>query len=74
MKRKPNIVRVIKSKGARWAGHVALMVEGRGEVCLQRFAWEARREETIGKNLERLGSMGRTGFGWLWIGFSGGLL
>jgi hypothetical protein len=26
----PNIVRVIKSKGMRWAGHVARMGEGRG--------------------------------------------
>jgi hypothetical protein len=25
----PNIVRVIKSRGMRWAGHVARMVEGR---------------------------------------------
>ena len=26
----PNIVRVIKSRKMRWAGHVARMVEGRG--------------------------------------------
>jgi hypothetical protein len=26
----PNIVRVIKSRGIRWAGHVACMGEGRG--------------------------------------------
>jgi hypothetical protein len=26
----PNIVRVIKSRGMRWAGHVACMGEGRG--------------------------------------------
>jgi hypothetical protein len=26
----PNIVRVIKSRRMRWAGHVARMVEGRG--------------------------------------------
>jgi hypothetical protein len=26
----PNIVRVIKSRRMRWAGHVALMAEGRG--------------------------------------------
>jgi hypothetical protein len=30
----PNIVRVIKSRGMRWAG---------GERCLQGFGWEARR-------------------------------
>ena len=28
--RSPNIVRVIKSRGMRWAGHVAHMEEGRG--------------------------------------------
>jgi hypothetical protein len=28
----PNIVRVIKSRRMKWAGHVARMVEGRG-VC-----------------------------------------
>jgi hypothetical protein len=28
----PNIVRVIKSRRLRWAGHVARMGEGRGEV------------------------------------------
>ena len=26
----PNIVRVVKSRRVRWAGHVARMVEGRG--------------------------------------------
>jgi hypothetical protein len=41
----PNIVRVIKSRRMRWAGHVARM----GEMCLQGFGWEARREETTGK-------------------------
>ena len=29
MYRSPNIVRVIKSRRLRWAGHVARMVEGR---------------------------------------------
>jgi hypothetical protein len=32
----PNILRVIKSRRMRWAGHVA----GR-ERCLQGFGWEA---------------------------------
>jgi hypothetical protein len=41
----PNIVRVIKSRRGRWAGHVARM----GERCLQGFGWEARRQETTGK-------------------------
>jgi hypothetical protein len=43
----PNIVRVIKSRRMRWAGHVARM--GGGERCLQGFGWEARREESPGK-------------------------
>jgi hypothetical protein len=42
----PNIVRVIKSRRMRLAGHVACMGE---ERCLQGFGWEARREETTGK-------------------------
>ena len=32
MYRSPNIVRVIKSKRLRWAGHVARMEEGRGAL------------------------------------------
>jgi hypothetical protein len=35
-----NIVRVIKSRRMRWAGHVARMGQGR---CLQGFGWEVRR-------------------------------
>jgi hypothetical protein len=42
----PNIVRVIKSRRMRWAGHVARM--GRREAFTG-FGWEARREETIVK-------------------------
>jgi hypothetical protein len=34
----PNIVRVIKSRRMRWAGHVARV----GEGCLQGFGWEKR--------------------------------
>jgi hypothetical protein len=44
----PNIVRVIKPRRMRWAGHVARMERG-GEKCLQGFGWEARKEETTGK-------------------------
>jgi hypothetical protein len=39
----PNIVRVIKSRRMRWAGH------GGRERCLQGFGWVARRQETTGK-------------------------
>jgi hypothetical protein len=37
----PNIVRMNKSRGMRWAGHVACMDVG--ERCLQGFCWEARK-------------------------------
>jgi hypothetical protein len=37
----PNIVRVIKSRRMRWAGHVARMGEGRGVYRV--FHWETRR-------------------------------
>jgi len=39
----PNIVRMIKSRRTRWAGHVARMGEGRGVYR------DARKEETTGK-------------------------
>jgi hypothetical protein len=42
----PNIVRVIKSRRMRWAGHVARMGRGR---CSQGFGLEARSKETTGK-------------------------
>jgi hypothetical protein len=79
----PNIVRVIESRRMRWAGHVARMVEGRGVIGFwlggpeSRDHWEdlgvggrIRLKWTLG----RYRSMGRTGFGWLRIGSSGGLL
>jgi hypothetical protein len=79
----PNIVRVIKSRRMRWAGHVASM--GRGEVLTgfwlggpkARDQWEDQgvgERITLRWTLGRKGSMGRTGFGWLRIGSSGGLL
>jgi hypothetical protein len=42
-----NIVRVIKLRRIRWAGHVAHM--GGGKRCLQGLGWETRRQETTGK-------------------------
>jgi hypothetical protein len=35
----PSVVRVIKARRMRWAGHVACM--GGGEGCIQHFGWEA---------------------------------
>jgi hypothetical protein len=43
----PNIIRVIKSRRTKWAGHVARMGEGRGVYRV--LVWEVRREETTGK-------------------------
>jgi hypothetical protein len=39
----PNIVRVIKSRRLRWAGHVALMREGRGVYRLLVGSTEGKR-------------------------------
>jgi hypothetical protein len=79
----PNIVRVIKLRRMRWAGHEARMGEGRGvyKVLVERpegkrplgrpwRRWRITLRWTIG----RQGWMGRTGFNWLWIGSGGGLL
>jgi hypothetical protein len=38
----PNIIRQIKSRRMRWAGHVARM----GEECVKGFGGKARRKET----------------------------
>jgi hypothetical protein len=42
----PNIIRQIKSRRMRWAGHVARM---EGEECVQGFDWKAIRKETTWK-------------------------
>jgi hypothetical protein len=80
-----NIVRMIKSRRMRWVGHVARMEEGRREVFYRllvgrpegRDHWEdvgVGGRITLRWPLGRWGSMGRTGFGWLRIGSSGGVL
>jgi hypothetical protein len=71
----PNIVRVIKSRRMRWAGHVARMgtdaytvlvgrPEGKRPLGRPRRRWEDNIKRTLG----RMGAMG------LRIGSSGGLL
>jgi hypothetical protein len=40
----PNIIRVIKSRRLRWAGHVARI--GGGERCIPDFGGETRRKAT----------------------------
>ena len=46
--RSPNIVRVIKSRRLRWAGHVARMEEGRS-------AFRSRYEDNIRMDLKEIG-------------------
>jgi hypothetical protein len=79
----PNIVRVFKSRRMSWAGHVALMGEGRGVYRVLiggpklRDHWEdlgVGGRITLRWALGRYGSMGRTGFRWLRIGSIGRLL
>jgi hypothetical protein len=79
----PNIVRVIKSREMRWAGHVTRMGEGRGAYRVLIGRPEGKRplgrprrrwEDNIKMYLGEIGIDGRTGFGWLRKGSSGGLL
>jgi hypothetical protein len=78
----PNIVRVIKSRRMRWAGHVTNMGEGRGVYRVLVGRPEGRRplgrprrrwEDKIKMDIRERGVMGRTGFSWLRIGSSDGL-
>jgi hypothetical protein len=74
---------VIKWRRMRWARHVECMGEGRGIYKALVGRPEGKRplrrprhrwEDNIKMGLGRQGSMGRTGFGGLRIGSSGGLL
>jgi hypothetical protein len=60
----PNIIRVIKSRRMRWAGHVARMGEGRGAYRILVWRPEGRRplgrprrrwEDNIKMDLEEVG-------------------
>jgi hypothetical protein len=77
-----NIVRLIKSRRMRWAGHVARTGEGRNFTGFWlgspkvRDHWEdldVGGRITFSWILGREGLMGRTGLGWLRIGTKGGL-
>jgi hypothetical protein len=79
----PNIVRVIKSRTMRWAGHVARRGEGRDVygVLVGRPEVKNHLEDpgvdgriTLRWTLGRQGPMRRTGFGWLRIRSSNVLL
>jgi len=79
----PNIVRVVKSRRMRWAGHVALMVEGRGLHRVLVGKPEGKRplggprlrwEDNIEMDLQEVGGVVGTGWSWLRIGRGGGRL
>jgi hypothetical protein len=79
----PNIIRVIKSRRMRWAGHVARMGEGRGEYRILVGRPEGRRplgrprrrwEDNIKMDLQEVGWGAWTGLIWLRIGTGGGIL
>ena len=80
----PNIVRVIKSRRMRWAGHVARMEDERdvhkvfvGKPELKRPLLRPRRrwEDNIKMDLQEVGrGVLETGWSWLRIGTGGGRL
>jgi len=81
----PNIVRVIKLRRMRWAGHVARMENGRGayrvlvgkpEVKRPLGRPRSRRVDNIRMDLQEVGygSVDWIGLGWPRIGTGGGRL
>ena len=79
----PNIVRVIKSRRMRWAGHVARMEEGRGVDKVLVGKPEGKRplgrprrrwEDNIKIILRKWEGVVGTGWSWLRIGTGGGRL
>ena len=78
----PNIVRVVKSRRMRWAGHVARMREGRGvhRVLVGKSEGKSplerprrRWEDNIKIDLQQVGGV-ETEWTWLRIGTGGGHL
>jgi hypothetical protein len=79
----PDIIRQIKSRRMRWAGHVARMGEGRnvyrvlmGNHKGKRPLGRPRRrwEDGIKVDVKGIGWGVWSGFAWLRIGIAGGLL
>jgi hypothetical protein len=79
----PDIIRQIKSRRMRWAGHVARMGEGRNLYRVLVAKPEGRRplgrprrrwEDGIRMDLEEIGWGVWSGFNWLRIGTGGELL
>jgi hypothetical protein len=50
----PDIIRQIKSRRMRWAGHVARMGEGRNA---NDFGWKALRKRPVGRSLSIYGRL-----------------
>jgi hypothetical protein len=78
-----NIIRVIKSRRMRWAGHLARVGEKRGAYRILVGRPEGRRplgrhrrrwEDNIKIDLQEVGWGAWTGLGWLRIGTGSGLL
>jgi hypothetical protein len=69
----PNIIRVIGSKWMRWVGNVARMGAVRNTVFWFENLKGRGHSEYLGVDGRIIG-LGQTGFGWLRIGSSGGLL
>jgi hypothetical protein len=79
----PDIIRQIKSRRMRWAGHVARMAEGRNVYRVLAGKPEGKRPHERPRRNGRMGSkwtLGRLvgglwyGLTWLRIGITGGLL
>jgi hypothetical protein len=79
----PNIVRVVKSRRMRWAGHVARMGQGRGVYRVLVGKPEGKKplrrprrrwEDNIKMDLQEVGWAAWTGFIWLRLGTRGGHL
>jgi hypothetical protein len=78
----PNIIRAIKSRRLRWAGHVARMGERRGVYRVLVGKPEGRRplgrprrrwEDNIKMDLRQVGWGAQTGLIWLRIGTGGSI-
>jgi hypothetical protein len=72
----PNIVRVVKSRRMRWAGHATCMGEGRGvhRVLVEKAEGKRplgrprrRWEDNIKMDLQEVGGGGVMGTGWGWL-------
>jgi hypothetical protein len=69
----PNIVRVIKSRRIRWAGHVARMGEGRAAYRV--LVGRSKGKRPLGRPRHRwednikmdLGEKGIDGANWIWL-------